>query len=181
MQEVFEKIIAQFTSIRRVIKNDEDLEWNRAVYKCTEIVRQAAEYNNGWIPCSERLPEEHALYDITFRNSAGIHSDSAIYNPYLKRWLWDADETELVENEVLAWAEKRECCTYERMTNGDKIRSMSDDELAELLYSFQNLEDKVKFCKNKTERDNILDSGKEIPDAMCKQCLVEWLQSEVEE
>ena len=26
----------------------------------------------------------------------------------MKRWLWDADETELVENEVLAWAEKRE-------------------------------------------------------------------------
>ena len=64
--------------------------------------------NNGWIPCSERLPEEHELYDITFKNSAGIHSDSAIYNPYLKRWLWDADETELVENEILAWAEKRE-------------------------------------------------------------------------
>lgn len=65
-------------------------------------------YNGGWIPCKERLPEEHKLYDITFKNSVGIHSDSAIYNPYLKRWLWDADETELVENEVLAWAEKRE-------------------------------------------------------------------------
>lgn len=65
-------------------------------------------WSNGWIPCSERLPEEHKLYDITFKNSAGIHSDSAIYNPYLKRWLWDADETELVENEILAWAEKRE-------------------------------------------------------------------------
>ena len=64
--------------------------------------------NNSWIPCSKELPEEHKLYDITFKNSTGIHSDSAIYNPYLKRWLWDADETELVENEVLAWAEKRE-------------------------------------------------------------------------
>ena len=58
---------------------------------------------------------------------------------------------------------------------------MSDEELAELLYSIQNLEDKVKFCKNKIECDNILDSGKEIPDNMCKQCLVDWLQSEVEE
>lgn len=62
----------------------------------------------GWIACEERLPEEYKLYDITFENSAGIHSDSAIYNPYLKKWLWDADETELVENKVLAWAEKRE-------------------------------------------------------------------------
>lgn len=69
---------------------------------------------------------------------------------------------------------------YKRMTNADRIRSMSDDELAELLYSIQNLEDKVKFCKNKIECDNILDSGKEIPDNMCKQCLVDWLQSEVE-
>ena len=67
------------------------------------------------------------------------------------------------------------------MTQADCIRSMSDEELAELLYSIQNLEDKVKFCKNKIECDNILDSGKEIPDNMCKQCLVDWLQSEVEE
>ena len=74
----------------------------------TEAVKEIEENNNGWIPCSEQLPEEHKLYDITFKNSAGIHSDSAIYNPYLKRWLWDADETELVENEILAWAEKRE-------------------------------------------------------------------------
>ena len=77
----------------------------------TEAVKEIEENNNGWIPCSEQLPEEHKLYDITFKNSAGIHSDSAIYNPYLKRWLWDADETELVENEILAWAEKRE--TYQ--------------------------------------------------------------------
>ena len=73
-----------------------------------ETVKEIEENHNGWIPCSERLPEEHKLYDITFKNSAGIHSDSAIYNPYLKIWLFDADETELVENEILAWAEKRE-------------------------------------------------------------------------
>ena len=77
--------------------------------KAKQIVQEVAEeYKDGWIACSEMLPEEHKLYDITFKNSAGIHSDSAIYNPYLKRWLWDADETELVENEILAWAEKRE-------------------------------------------------------------------------
>lgn len=74
-----------------------------------QIVQEVAKENNcGWIPCSDMMPEEHQMYDITFRNSAGVHSDSAIYNTYLKRWFWDADETELVENEVLAWAEKRE-------------------------------------------------------------------------
>ena len=31
-----------------------------------EIVKQtAAEYNNGWIPCSERLPEEGGYYLVT--------------------------------------------------------------------------------------------------------------------
>ena len=78
------------------------------------------------------------------------------------------------------------CFSYDKfipiaITNADRIRSMSDEELAELLYSIQNLEDKVKFCKNKIECDNILDIGKEIPDNMCKQCLVDWLQSEMEE
>lgn len=107
MQEVFEKIIErlekigniQFSNFTRPLITVED---------AVKIVNQAVAEYNSWIPVEERLPEEHKLYDITFANSAGIHSDSAIYNPYLKRWLWDADETELVENEVLAWAEKRE-------------------------------------------------------------------------
>ena len=32
-----------------------------------EIINQtAAEYNNGWIPCSERLPEEGGYYLVTY-------------------------------------------------------------------------------------------------------------------
>lgn len=120
MQEVFEKIVEKlnkerfcyFLTIANTGDKSLDVAYEKvgeAIDKAIEIVKQeAAEYNSGWIPCSERLPEEHKQYDITFKNSTGIHSDSAIYNPYLKRWLWDADETELVENEILAWAEKRE-------------------------------------------------------------------------
>ena len=90
------------------------------------------------------------------------------------KWCPKTNDSPDVESE-------RECRHYKCMTQADRIRSMSDEELAELLYSIQNLEDKVKFCKNKIECDNILDSGKEIPDNMCKQCLVDWLQSKVEE
>lgn len=62
MQEVFEKIIEKFSNIHRVVENDEDLEWNRAVYKCTEIVQQVAtEYDGGWIPTSEKLPEVNKM------------------------------------------------------------------------------------------------------------------------
>lgn len=54
----------------RVVKTDEDLGWNRAIDLCTNIINahlsceNAAETarsfrdNDGWIPVSERLPEE---------------------------------------------------------------------------------------------------------------------------
>ena len=57
MNKVFEKILERLSNIHRVVKTDEDAEWNRAIYKPTEIVKEVAEeYNGGWIPCSERLP-----------------------------------------------------------------------------------------------------------------------------
>lgn len=60
MNKAFEKILERLSNIRRVVKTDEDEEWNRAIYKSTEIVHEVAEeYNGGWIPCGERLPKEH--------------------------------------------------------------------------------------------------------------------------
>lgn len=109
MRKVFEKIIEKLKIEKKSYEAEHAWNYAKGLEYAEEIVKQAAaEYNNGWIPVEERLPEEHKLYDITFKNSAGVHSDSAVYNPYLKRWLWDDSETELVENEVLAWAEKRE-------------------------------------------------------------------------
>lgn len=62
---------------------------------------------------------------------------------------------------------------YTRMTNADRIRSMSDDELAELLDSVDNggiraldVDYPCDECTQKTE---------------CEDCFLEWLQSEVEE
>ena len=60
---------------------------------------------------------------------------------------------------------ERECCTYERMTNADKIRSMSNEELAEFL------------CKVKSDyqwADHEFPSEEEYGE------WVEWLQQEVE-
>ena len=73
-----------------------------------ETVKEIEENHNGWIPCSEWLPEEHKQYDITTKNDVGIHSDTAIYNPFLGMWFWDEAESKHIEIEVLAWAEKRE-------------------------------------------------------------------------
>lgn len=41
----------------RVVKTDEDLEWNRAIDLCTNIINAHMKHmNDGWIPVDERLP-----------------------------------------------------------------------------------------------------------------------------
>lgn len=40
------------------------------ISKCKEIVHQVEkEYNNGWIPCSERLPEEHETMFVKLKGT----------------------------------------------------------------------------------------------------------------
>ena len=66
-------------------------------------------------------------------------------------------------------------------TNADRIRSMTDEELAELLYSLQTEDLDGMFCKTENKCEEMMDSGDEIPKSMCKQCLVKWLKAESEE
>lgn len=62
MQEVFERLIDQFKAESVIVDDDAG---NRAV----EIIEQAAaEYNNGWIPVEERLPEESGYYYLNPEN-----------------------------------------------------------------------------------------------------------------
>ena len=66
MNKAFEKILERLileSSSCKVYKlinpNKEDIAEFNAYKKCIEIVKEVAEeYNGGWIPCSERLPEE---------------------------------------------------------------------------------------------------------------------------
>ncbi len=69
------------------------------------------------------------------------------------------------------------------ITNADRIRAMSDEELAEKMMTHVNREiaDIVPFCKNLIECQKKLDAGERISDEICKKCLIEWLQSESEE
>ena len=49
--------------------------WNKAI----EIVKQEAEqYNNGWIPCSERLPEENSNVIACFAH--GLVTELTFYD-----------------------------------------------------------------------------------------------------
>ena len=60
------------------------------------------------------------------------------------------------------------------MTNADRIRSMSNEELAEFIFNVSNGATKISVCEN--ECDKCAND-----DEMCC-CLIEkWLESEVDE
>lgn len=75
---------------------------------------------------------------------------------------------------------EKECKGYIPMTNADRIRAMSDEELAEYLWTFDDFDMQIQFCKNLTECDKILDTDDEIPDEKCMGCLIEWLKQPAE-
>ena len=79
MQEVFEKIIEKL-GIRAEKSEKKEMDAEHFEYAqmykgeriafgdAIEIVKQEAEkYNNGWIPCSERLPEDKQTCLVTAR------------------------------------------------------------------------------------------------------------------
>lgn len=67
MQEVFENIIEKLDELIDCNPIDGyEKGKNCAVSEAIEIVEQEAEqYNNGWIPCSERLPETSGFYLVS--------------------------------------------------------------------------------------------------------------------
>ena len=65
------------------------------------------------------------------------------------------------------------------MTNGERIRNMTDEELAEILAK-SDIAEKIPFCKSLPECNAILYIGDEtIPDELCQKCVVKWLEQEV--
>lgn len=63
-------------------------------------------------------------------------------------------------------------------TNADRIRTMTDEELADLLMEIEVFSStQISFCQCKEWCiENILN----IPHDQCKQCLLEWLKGSAE-
>ena len=80
----------------------------------------------------------------------------------------------------------RGCEHYKCMTNGDRIRKMTDEELADLLTD-ENFQTNVSnefcghLCKNSSTEGCLLNLEKEPCPYTEKDDMIEWLQSEVEE
>ena len=66
-----------------------------------------------------------------------------------------------------------------RPTNADRIRSMSDEELAKIIVS-ESVVEKIPFCQNKQECGDMLDTDV-ITEEMCTLCALDWLRQPVKE
>ena len=120
MQEVFEKIIEKLEELRKAEIERDDLcdeegygdgeeiyEDGKSqgrfeqVVRIIEIVKQEAEqYNNGWISCSERLPEGRQDVLVCFDNT-----DCCIiawYSPNGRTWR-NSSTNNICKEEPIAW------------------------------------------------------------------------------
>ena len=105
MKEVFEKILERLDEELR--KSEEryyrylddsnlpcmfdksDIEEKRVdtIKEMLEIVQEVSEeYKGGWIPCSERLPEESGTYIVNAIENSIIHVTFAKWMPRMKKW-----------------------------------------------------------------------------------------------
>ena len=95
MKEFIEKLIGRLEEIRLLhadlaqsekLTEEEQITHARfcgCFTKAKQIVNELAEeYNNGWIPCSERLPEEEDYYLVTKEDDIAYSIDIALWNPH---------------------------------------------------------------------------------------------------
>lgn len=80
MQEVFEKIISRIDNERNGMRKSNEVytmgEYEGLIIAEKIVEEEAEKYNNGWIPCSERMPEEKinpitkdfCEYQVTFKS-----------------------------------------------------------------------------------------------------------------
>ena len=66
------------------------------------------------------------------------------------------------------------------LTNADRIRAMTDEELAEHLTRVNEFDFGEVFCKNLSECEELLDTEDGVPDSKCFGCMLDWLRKPVE-
>ena len=86
---------------------------------------------------------------------------------------------EIDRNETLVTLEKRKgiCRTCNGsgvapMTNADRIRAMTDEELAKYLYYGFD----ARYCRNDPACIALLDTEGGVPDEKCIGCALKWLE-----
>ena len=111
MNSVFEKIIEKLEEKQDIFLYD-DSDYGEGKYnafdEAIEIVKQEAEqYNNGWIPVEERMPEEAFGCLVTVMDcNPSTQTDFENILPYFVGYdgdSWNDADGEEIPFEVLAW------------------------------------------------------------------------------
>lgn len=164
-----------------------------------EIINQVEQQcNDGWIPCSSRiLPEEHesifAKWKGTDKWETGMFERTSdevnvtvvdkdgnriTHRAHTVDGEWSCDLLKVCKSyHVLAWkpfpAPYKEDMAPLKQTNADRIRAMSDKELAEFIpCPYDTAGDYIMPCLLGEREGN---STKEE----CQECMMKWLEREV--
>lgn len=70
-------------------------------------------------------------------------------------------------------------CSYETPSRADRIRAMSDEDLAWLLNKMSYNE--IDFCRRLEECGRLLETDDGIPEEKCADFLLRWLRQPAEE
>ena len=67
------------------------------------------------------------------------------------------------------------------MTNADRIRSMTDEELARHLWRIASFDNSLGYCRDLPRCQKRMDANLLVPEEWCLACLLAWLQQPVKE
>lgn len=148
-------------------------DWQRIIDACTLAVEalkamQAMESNPYWKRVCELSERQRAKGIRTY--GKGLEDNPLSYEERLTYL-----EEELVD--ALMYIEHIKA-VHTVKTNADRIRAMSDEELAEEIIT-RGLDDHFSFCQNRQECNEAIGRDEDIPEDKCKECLVAWLRQPV--
>lgn len=169
MNKAFELILERLEKERRILLEN-NLHQAIALNFAKGIVQEVAEeYKGGWIPCSERLPEQSLNSVIGWDE---YRQRCCFVQYYGGRWILgnDIDSVKIIAWQPLPDPYQPKCKIPK--TNADRIRSMSDEELADFLSENTNCDCCNIQCPDKLNCPS-------MSSCYCRH--LEWLQSEAEE
>ena len=131
MNEVFENIMERIDSYIEDAKSEGDFSYIKP-FEIAKIAVQgvAEEYNGGWIPCSERLPEEAFGCLVTVMDcEPSTQTDFENILPYFVGYdgeTWNDIDGNVIPFEVIAWMPLPQPYQYDiGKTGSSKMRSQN--------------------------------------------------------
>lgn len=124
-----------------------------------------------WIPATERMPEDFVSVLVHIPSEAPLPT---VHEAYWAGEVWMTRDGGFLDSEITHWRDMpeppKDGC---KMTNGDKIRAMSDEELSEFINNVSTCDCCVHDgdCKNWDDWDN---------PQICMDGVKKWLQQPAE-